>query len=83
MGKYVIVWNRTKTEGVILSKEHDEDDALDDAYHAGGGVRNYGFRGVSTIADNFRETYGESGDCFIQHVEIDTAEVQRIEKDGE
>lgn len=79
MSKYVIVWNKSKNEGVIFSKENNEDEALDDAYHAGGGMF---ANPVSSIADNFRETYGEDQDCFIQHVEIDTTKATRIEKDG-
>lgn len=80
MSKYVIVWNQSKNEGVIFSKENNEDFALDDAYHAGGSTR---ANPCSSIADSFREIYGEDEDCFIQHVEINTAKTTRIEKDGE
>ena len=80
MSKYVIVWNHNKSEGVIFSKENNEDEALDDAYHAGGGMT---VNPCSSIGDNFRETYGEEQDCFSQHVEIDNTKATRIEKDGE
>lgn len=81
MAKYVITWNANKTEGVIFRKnDADDDEAIGDAYHAGGGVR---CNPCSSVGDYFRDTYGESQDCFIQHVDIDSSNSSKIEKDGE
>lgn len=82
MTDYVIVWNAKKNEGVIFNRSHDSDGALDDAYHAGGGHDRCAF-GVSSLADAFREIYGETQDSFIQCVSLDTEDLTRIIKDGE
>lgn len=75
---FVIVWNESRKEGVILSAAENEDEAMDDAYHAGGGMKS---NPVSSIADAFRDTYGEYQDCFIQVVDIDNDAARKIEKD--
>lgn len=75
---YVVVWNESKREGVILLADDNEDEAMDDAYHAGGGMS---ANPVSSIADNFRECYGSEQQCFIQFVDIDTDSANKIEKD--
>lgn len=73
MGRYWITWNSTKTEGVIV---HEDD--MDSAYHAGGGCP---INPVSSIADNFRETYGDGEDsCFIQLIEINNADAATVDK---
>ncbi|MGA9607036.1 MAG: hypothetical protein WBR21_08440 [Rouxiella badensis] len=73
MEKYLIVWNEFKNEGVIF-----KEDAVDDAYHAGGGMT---CNPCSSIADNFREAYGEEDKCYLQRIVIDNSECQLIEKD--
>lgn len=60
--KYTIVWNQNKTEGIILSGE----DAPADADHACC-IYNYRFQGVSSLAENFRDTHGKYQDCTIQN----------------
>lgn len=82
MSKYIIVWNEQKREGVIFLAEDCEDEAMDDAYHAGGGPDMCGC-GVSSLADSFREIYGECQPSFIQHLEIDSSNAEKIIKDGE
>lgn len=79
MSKYIIVWNENKTEGVLfLSNKENEDDALDDAFHAGGGMPS---NPCSSLADNFREHYGEEQDCHYQYVDIDETKSIFIDKD--
>lgn len=58
--KYTIVWNKNKTEGIILSGE----DRLKDAEHATW-YDDHLDCGVSTLADHFREIY-DSQKCAIQ-----------------
>lgn len=86
MSKYIIVWNEKKRECVIfLAGDHEDeamDEAMDDAYHAGGGPGMCGC-GVSSLADSFREIYGECQPSFIQHLEIDSSSAEKIIKDGE
>lgn len=82
MSKYIIVWNEQKREGVVFLAEEHEDEAMDDAYHAGGGPDMCGF-GVSSLADSFREIYGECQPSFIQYLEIDSSNAEKIIKDGE
>lgn len=60
--KYTIVWNQNKTEGIILSGE----DAPAEADHACN-IENYLHQGVSSLADYFRENYGEYQECAIQN----------------
>lgn len=60
--KYTIVWNQNKTEGIILSGE----DAPAEADHACN-IENYLHQGVSSLADYFRENYGEYQDCTTQN----------------
>lgn len=60
--KYTIVWKQNKTEGIILSGE----DAPADADHACC-IYNYRFQGVSSLAENFRDTHGKYQDCTIQN----------------
>lgn len=52
--QYYIVWNKTKTEGVVF-------DDLDDARYASDGVYNGGF--TSTLADTFRDL-SDDGELF-------------------
>ena len=78
MSKFFIVWNESKNEGVIFSAEKNEDEAMDDAYHAGGGMI---ANPVSSVGDYFRETYGECQDCFIQTIDINNESSIKIEKD--
>lgn len=59
--KYTIVWNENKTEGIILSGE----DRITEAEHACD-IEDHLSGGVSTLADNFREIYGEYQECTIQ-----------------
>lgn len=79
MQKFYIVWNENKREGVIFLRDED-DEVLGDALHAGGGPDISGY-GVSSLADSFREIYGESQDSHLQRVELDTTETTVIEKD--
>lgn len=58
---YTIVWNKNKTEGIILSGE----DRITEAEHACN-IENHLDGGVSTLADHFREIYGEYQKCTIQ-----------------
>ena len=82
MSKYIIVWNEQKREGVIFLAEDCEDEAMDDAFHAGGGL-DMSWYGVSSLAYSFREIYGECQPSFIQHLEIDSSNAEKIIKDGE
>lgn len=59
--KYTIVWNENKTEGIILSGE----DRITEAEHACD-IEDHLSGGVSTLADHFREIYGEYQECTIQ-----------------
>jgi len=66
--KYWIAWmtyNNKKVEGVIFDNEED-------AISAKTGKRNRrrGYPSVSSIAENFYETYGEEGEITIQEVEL-------------
>ena len=60
---YTIVWNKDKTEGIILSGE----DAASDAKYATTGKSILGY--YSALADEFYEIYGQFGGCTIQQVE--------------
>lgn len=61
---YTIVWNESKTEGIILSGEN----ALRNAVKATIGESNGQY---STLAGEFYEIYGEFQKCTIQNnVEI-------------
>lgn len=73
MSEYVIVWNEGKNEGVIFRKRPEgetcwERGSKSDALHASGGRR---CNPCSSLADNFREIYGEEQPCTIQTVDID------------
>lgn len=65
MGKYTIVWNAGKTEGVIFKENPD---MVSDVLHAAGGQKS---NPVSTLADDFRENYDEHRGKSIQEIEID------------
>lgn len=79
MASYYIVWNERKTEGALFLRD-DQDEALGDALHAGGGM-DISAHGVSTLADSFRDIYGESQQSWLQKLDIDTDKVSSIEKD--
>lgn len=69
MSNYVIVWNGSKTEGVIF-RNNMGDSGEDDARHAADVTY---ANPCATIADSFRECYGEEDDCTIQEITIDTS----------
>ncbi|EAS8631502.1 hypothetical protein GWS13_20875 [Salmonella enterica] len=79
MQKFYVVWNSSKREGVIFLRD-EEDEALGDALHAGGGPDISGY-GVSSLADSFREIYGECSDAHLQSIQLDTTQTTLIEKD--
>ncbi|MEQ9887644.1 hypothetical protein ABRP55_13955 [Pectobacterium zantedeschiae] len=79
MAKFIIVWNENKAEGIVLSTENENTDALDDTYHAGGGMEQ---GNVSSVADAFRNIYGEEQQCSYQYVDIDNEETIPIEHDS-
>lgn len=56
MGTVVVVWNETESEGIILTGV----DAEEEARHACAMIT---LNPVSTLADSFREIYGESEPC--------------------
>lgn len=56
MGMVVVVWNESKTEGILLTGAEAEEEAM----HACA-VRT--LNPVSTLADSFREIYGEYEPC--------------------
>lgn len=56
MGTVVVVWNESKTEGIILTGVEAEAEAM----HA---CATRTLNPVSTLADSFREIYGESEPC--------------------
>lgn len=74
---YVVVWNESKTEGVIF-RNNMGDSGEDDARHAAD-VR--AINPCSSLADAFREIYGEDGDnqCFTQEVNIDASKAVNSE----
>lgn len=65
MGKYTIVWNAGKTEGVIFKENPD---VVSDVLHAAGGHKS---NPVSTLADSFRDVYDDHRRKSIQEVVID------------
>lgn len=67
MSKYIIVWNESKTEGVIFRNETG-DSGEDDARHA---ADECVINPCSTLADIFLDTYGEGESCSIQEIDID------------
>lgn len=76
MSEYVIVWNESKNEGVIFRKRPEGQTRWDrgsksDALHASGGRK---CNPCSSLADYFRESYGEAQPCTVQTVEIDEAQ---------
>lgn len=78
MKDFIIAWNEGKTEGVIFAVvEGNDDEALDDAYHAAGGEYN---NPCSSIADSFRETYGDEQKCSVQRVRIDNSKTIAVYK---
>lgn len=60
--KYTIVWNKNKTEGIILSGE----DRLKDAEHACNIKDNTLTFGVTKLAYDFRENVGKRQKCIVQ-----------------
>lgn len=54
MTGYYIVWNEQKSEGILLRR--DDPDSEADIIHAVGGPT---ANPVSSLADSFRELYGE------------------------
>lgn len=63
--KYWIAWNETKCEGVIFDNKKDAMSAKTGKKH-----RDRGYPSISSIADNFYETYGEDDEVTIQEVEL-------------
>jgi hypothetical protein len=60
-----LVWNENAEEGVVFADEND-------AIYAATGM-NVGF-GVSTLADEWRETYGEDDEQYeVKEIEIEGA----------
>lgn len=59
--KYTIVWNENKTEGIILSGEHQ----LKVSEYITSNKNNYGF-GLSPVANRFRDHFGLTEKCTIQ-----------------
>ena len=73
---FVVVWNASKTEGVIF-RNNMGDSGEDDARHA---ANCRVINPCSTLGDAFREVYGEDDDaCFIQEVTIDTSKAVEAE----
>lgn len=68
---------REKTEGVILS-DVSEDNLVDDIFHAGGGMENNPY---STLADQFRETYGLDGGCSYEFITAPESKTIIIDQD--
>lgn len=73
MSNFVIVWNESKSEGVVFREKPDNGQwdrgSKQDALHASGGKK---CNPCSSLADYFRESYPDYGDkCTIQTVEID------------
>ncbi|AGF88199.1 hypothetical protein SP058_00420 [Salmonella phage FSL SP-058] len=66
MTGYYIVWNEQKSEGILLRR--DDPDSEADIIHAAGGPT---ANPVSSLADSFRELYGEEQQCSIQEIDID------------
>lgn len=66
MAGYYIVWNEQKSEGILLRREDPDSEA--DIIHASGGPK---ANPVSSLADSFRELYGEEQECHIQEIDID------------
>ncbi|QDX29511.1 hypothetical protein [Dickeya poaceiphila] len=79
MGKYIIVWNENKTQGILLSQENETIDTYDDAFHAGGGMEQ---GNVASLADAFRNIYGEEQQCSYQCVDIENENSIPIEHDS-
>lgn len=68
MTPYIIVWNESKTEGVIFRNEMS-DDGEDDAKHA---ANQQICNPCSSLGDAFVDLYGED-ELTIQEVQIDTS----------
>ena len=66
MAGYYIVWNEKKSEGILIQRNIS--DSEDDVRHAAGGTK---ANPVSTLADAFRDIYGEEQECSIQEIDID------------
>lgn len=79
MKDFIVAWNEGKTEGVIFAVvDGNDDEALDDAYHAAGGECSY--PSYSSIADSFREAYGDEQKCSVQRVRIDNSKTIAVHK---
>lgn len=65
MSKYTIVWNASKTEGVIFKESPD---MVSDVLHAAGSCK---ANPVSTLADSFRDIYDNHRRKSIQEITID------------
>lgn len=75
MTAYLIVWNESKTEGVVF-RNTPGDSGEEDARHAAG-VRT--INPCSTLADSFLESYGFDDACFIQEIDINIQEAKPAE----
>ena len=65
--KVFIVWNESKSEGVVFLQKNDAKSALDGKHRRDPEL---GFACISTLADHFHEIYGDDH-CSMEAVTID------------